>query len=297
VTASPQTPPQGVFPSAPLLALDTLWLQVAGTICNLTCTHCFISCSPANHAHEMMSKATVERFLNEAIPLGVKEFYLTGGEPFLNRDIFDIVEMLLRHGPVTVLTNGILILEREAARLRVLSDGSEYSLDVRVSMEGWDASTNDPIRGAGTFERIVAGILRLHAAGLNPVITVSEALNDAGASVSRERFLIFLRDLGLTRPRLKIMPLLRLGAEETRSRAYATGESLRGVALLDEAAVRSLVCTSGRMATSRGVFVCPILIDSAQARMGDQLVEALRPFELSSNACHTCYVEGLSCRT
>jgi molybdenum cofactor biosynthesis enzyme MoaA len=245
----------------------------------------------------MMSRATVERFLNEALPLGVKEFYLTGGEPFLNREIFDIVEMLLRHGPVTVLTNGIVILDREAARLRTLSDESDYSLDVRVSMEGWDASTNDPIRGAGTFERIVAGILRLHAAGLNPVITVSEALNDAGASASRERFLSFLRDLGLTRPRLKIMPLLRLGAEETRSRGYMAGENLEGVTTIDDTAARNLVCASGRMATSRGVFVCPILIDSAQARMGDHLVDALRPFELSSSACHTCYVEGLSCRT
>ena len=27
--------------------LDHLWFQVAGTLCNLTCTHCFISCSPA----------------------------------------------------------------------------------------------------------------------------------------------------------------------------------------------------------------------------------------------------------
>jgi molybdenum cofactor biosynthesis enzyme MoaA len=292
-----RTPAQEAFPSAPLVALDTLWLQVGGTICNLACTHCFISCSPTNHSHEMMSRTAVEGFLHEALPLGVKEFYLTGGEPFLNREIFDIVAMLLRHGPVTVLTNGILILEREAGRLKTLSDGSEYSLDVRVSMEGWDASSNDPIRGAGTFDRIVAGIRRLHDAGLNPVITVSEALNDAGASASRERFLLFLRGLGLTRPRLKIMPLLRLGAEETRSRAYVAAESLRGVASLEDGAARGLVCASGRMATARGVFVCPILIDSPRARLGDRLVDALRPFELSSNACHTCYVEGLSCRT
>ena len=38
------------LPESPLLALDTLWLQVAGTVCNLQCTHCFISCSPANTA-------------------------------------------------------------------------------------------------------------------------------------------------------------------------------------------------------------------------------------------------------
>lgn len=30
-------------PEAPLRALDTLWLQVGGTLCNLACTHCFVS--------------------------------------------------------------------------------------------------------------------------------------------------------------------------------------------------------------------------------------------------------------
>ncbi len=284
------------FPMTPLIALDTLWLQVAGTVCNLACTHCFISCSPTNHSHEMMSRRDVERSLAEALPLGVKEFYLTGGEPFLNPEIFEILEALLKEGPVTVLTNGILILKREAAKLRALSEGSDYSLDIRVSMEGFDAATNDPIRGTGTFDRIVAGILNLHEARLNPVITVSEAMNDAGATASRERFLVFLRGLGLDRPRLKIMPLLRLGAEEKRTRGYAAWESLQGVTL-DDSAARSLVCSSGRMVTSKGVFVCPILIDSDTARMGVTLADGLRPFELSSRACHTCYVEGLSCRT
>ena len=30
------------FPEQPLLHLDTLWIQVAGTLCNLECTHCFV---------------------------------------------------------------------------------------------------------------------------------------------------------------------------------------------------------------------------------------------------------------
>ena len=284
------------FPRVPLTSLDTLWLQVAGTVCNLSCTHCFISCSPANHSHGMLSLPEVERAMTEALPLGVKEFYLTGGEPFLNPQIFAILEMLLKHGPVTVLTNGILILKREAARLADLSRSSDYSLDIRVSMEGYDAATNDPIRGQGSFDRIVGGVLNLEEVGLSPVITVSEALDDAGAQASRERFLVFLKNLGLARPRLKVMPLLRLGAEESRTRGYAAWESLRG-ATLDPVAARSLVCSSGRMVTSKGVYVCPILIESDHARMGDTLAETLTSFELSSRACHTCYVEGLSCRT
>ena len=85
-----------IIPYVPLLSLDTLWFQVAGTICNITCTHCFISCSPTNHAHEMLSLADVEARLVEAKTLGVRDYYFTGGEPFLNRDMIPILAATLR---------------------------------------------------------------------------------------------------------------------------------------------------------------------------------------------------------
>ena len=50
-------------PLSRLVALDTLWFQVAGTLCNLQCTHCFISSSPTNRSHEMMSLADDETTL------------------------------------------------------------------------------------------------------------------------------------------------------------------------------------------------------------------------------------------
>ena len=283
-------------PSSPLVALDTVWLQVAGTLCNLECTHCFISSSPTNHSHEMMSLADVRPFLQEAERLGVREYYRTGGEPFLNREILEIIEAALALGPVTVLTNGLPIRPETAARLRALADASPYSLDLRVSMDGADAATNDPIRGRGTFERIVAALGVLARAGLNPVVTFTEACEGALSADGRARLLAFLRDCGLERPRLKVMPLLRLGAEATRSRAYKEWESLEGRALTADEA-EALQCSSCRMVTSRGVYVCPILIDFPGARMAGTLEEALRPFELAYPACFTCHEQGLSCRT
>ena len=284
------------FPIAPLFALDTLWFQVAGTLCNLQCTHCFISCSPTNHAHEMLTLADVKRRLEEAEPLGVKEYYFTGGEHFMNHEIFEILEESLRQGPVSVLTNGVLIRPETAARLKRMSDASEYSLDMRISIDGYAAATNDPIRGEGTFERILAGIRNLAEAGLNPVITVTEACDGAGTIEGRGRLLGFLRSIGLPQPRLKVMPLLRIGAEEQRLRAYTSWETLKDRELTpDEAGV--LQCTGCRMVTSKGVYVCPILIDSPGAKMGDTLKDTMRPFSLSHQACFTCHETGFSCRT
>ena len=285
-----------VFPSVPMQGLDTVWFQVAGTVCNLACTHCFISCSPHNHSHAMLDLAAVERHLRDAEALGVREYYFTGGEPFLNPDLMAILAAALRRGPATVLTNGTLINGRRARDLKALADASPYSLDLRLSLDGFDAASNDAIRGAGTFARILEAAGHLREAGLNPVLTVTEACEEAGTSAGRALLLEKLKALGLDRPRLKVMPLLRIGAEASRTRDYGPEETLAG-SELSRADTDALQCSSGRMVTAKGVYVCPILIDAPEARMGASLGETLRPFALKHHACHTCHAQGLNCRT
>src|SRR5688500_18977082 len=139
-------PPEGA-PRVALAQLDHLWFQIAGTLCNLPCTHCFISCSPANHTCGFLDYEHVIRARDESRALGAKEYYFTGGEPFMHPRMLDILERTLRIGPATVLTNGTLFRDETVARLAKLRDGSIYSLELRVSIDGPDAATNDPIRG------------------------------------------------------------------------------------------------------------------------------------------------------
>jgi hypothetical protein len=49
------------------------------------------------------------------------------------------------------------------------------------------------------------------------------------------------------------------------------------------------------MVTDRGVFVCPILIEAPDARLGGTLAESLGPYPLRHHACHTCYQYGTLC--
>jgi molybdenum cofactor biosynthesis enzyme MoaA len=284
------------FPEVPFDGLDTLWFQVAGTLCNLACTHCFVASSPTNRSHPMLGLDAFRERLREAERLGVREYYFTGGEPFLHRDLPQMIEEALRLGPVHVLTNGIPLTAERCARLAELDAGSRYSLEIRVSLDGWDAAGNDAIRGAGAFEGALAGIRRLAGAGLEPVVTVTEALPGAGTSEGRTRLLSFLREIGLARPRLKVLPLFRLGAEERRDRAYEPWETLAGVELTPDQA-SALQCASGRMVTAKGVYVCPILVEEPAARMGETLAATLRPFALRHPACHTCHAQGVTCRT
>src|SRR3954447_19769433 len=144
--------PPSRSPRVYLEHLDDLWFQITGTLCNLTCRHCFISCSPHNYSFGFLDLDTVRRCLDESVQFGVKEYYFTGGEPFLHKDMTAILELTLQYGPATVLTNGTVFKDEWLERLARAEAASPYSLEFRVSLDGYDAATNDPIRGDGTFD-------------------------------------------------------------------------------------------------------------------------------------------------
>ncbi len=287
--------PSASVPVVELGSLDTLWFQVSGTVCNLACSHCFVSSSPTNHTHEALSLAEIEPFLIEGAALGVREYYFTGGEPFLNPDLEAILARTLAFGPATVLTNGLLLPPDRCRRLAAIAEASSYSLDFRVSMDGYSAETNDPIRGDGTFDRILGGITNLSAAGLNPVITVTEVHDDNGTVQGKQRFFRLLERLGIDKPRLKILPVFRIGAEAERTGAYESWQRLRESD--SPGSWEHLQCSSCRMVTDQGVWVCPILVNEPEGKMGETLADTLTGFAMTHSACWTCHVHGVSCRT
>jgi AdoMet-dependent heme synthase len=283
-------------PRVRLRSLDTLWFQVAGTVCNLACTHCFVSCSPTNRTHDHISLDEVRGYLDEAAALGVKEYYFTGGEPFLNPDMEAILAATLAVGPATVLTNGLLLDPERCARLAALSAGSDYSLDLRVSLDGFALESNDAVRGEGVFDRAMTGIRNLAAAGLAPVLTVTEVHEENATDAGKERFFELLRELGIEKPRLKVLPVFRIGAEAERGGAYESWQRLREGDVPD-GSWDHLQCSSCRMVTDQGVWVCPILVNEPGGRMGETLADSLDGYPLEHPACWTCHVYGVSCKT
>ena len=283
-------------PTLPFIGLDTLWLQLTGTVCNIACLHCFISCGPKNESHPMMDTGLVMRTLEEGARRGVKEYYFTGGEPFLHPDIFPIITRTLAHGPLTILTNGILIDEETAKRLGEIFQRSRYSLDLRVSLDGTTPEENDPIRGKRTFAKIMAGAQNLLSEGINPVFAVTTVHADLAEDEGRVRFMEMLRGRGFTPARVKLIPPFKIGREERRGGGYEGYEYLQEGDLY-EGEEWDLQCGSCRMVTQKGVYPCPILIEEPGARMGDTLEGTLGPIKLDHPACYTCHVEGFSCKT
>ena len=287
------------FPEQPFHHLDELWIQVAGTVCNLTCTHCFVTCGPDETRHAMMTRGEVAGRVAEGLALGVREVYLTGGEPFLNPELEPIVEDTLAHVPVSILTNGTLFTERRIAWLAECSRRSALTLELRVSLDGLDAAAHDAFRGAGTWARTLRGLVALDAAGLLPIVTVTQPAGEDARGFAA-RAVAALRAEGLRTPRLKLLPMFELGRERTR-RATTPGlvmpRDSGSLATLPPEAFdpHRLQCGHTRAVTSQGVFVCPLLVDEPGGRMSDTLADAMRPYPLAHRACGTCWVTGMTC--
>jgi MoaA/NifB/PqqE/SkfB family radical SAM enzyme len=287
--------PADKAPRVYLEHLDQLWFQLTGTLCNLTCTHCFISCSPDNRSFAFLHYDKVLATLAESSRLGVKEYYFTGGEPFMHPRVLDILEATLRIGPATVLTNGTLFREKTVQRLREMREGSIYSLELRVSIDGADAASNDRIRGQGSFARAMEGVKRLVDGGFLPIITMAQTWDDADAPAVYQRMRQALLDLGYTRPRVKLLPSLKIGAEALRDRGYRDDERVTPEMMHDYDASQ-LICAYSRIVTDRGVHVCPILIEQADSVL-DQSVEAAmkKDYAIRHQACYTCWLHGAIC--
>ncbi len=280
-------------PRVGLGELDVVWFQVAGTICNLRCSHCFISCSPENDKFRFLSLETCKRHLADAARLGAREFYFTGGESFANPEMCDILAEAVQYGPATVLTNATLFRDATLERLCEINVSTEHAIEIRVSIDGYTAQMNDAIRGEGTFDRAVAGVAGLVAHGFQPIITITRTWSGCDDMVLSE-FVAALKRVGYASPRLKILPLLKLGAEVDRTEGYCnaarvTHEMMRGFD------TSQLLCSSARLVTDRGVWVCPILLDAPDARMGDSLPDAMGDFALRHPSCHTCWSCGAIC--
>lgn len=281
-------------PTIKLTHLDHLWFQVAGTLCNLECEHCFISCSPKNDKFGFLTLEQCREHLQESLQHGVKEYYFTGGEPFMNRQMTDILIETLHYGPATVLTNGTILKDEWLARLAEAEAKSIYSLEFRVSIDGPTPEINDPIRGVGTFRRAILGVEKLVNFGFLPIITMARTWPESQDYEMTKQFVEVLRERGYRRPRLNLLPTLKLGAEEKRTCGYTEAERVTEEMLADFDTAQ-LICEHSRVVTDKGIYVCPILLNSPEANLGADLSDAQPEYPLKHGACFTCYLHGAIC--
>src|SRR5215471_6652828 len=131
--------------------------------CNERCVHCYL---PHHDAGELTT-AEISRVFRELADAGTLFLTLSGGEPLVRKDFFEIVAFARSlQFNVKLKTNGILIGAREAARLRAL--GIEK---VQISIYSHRAEVHDKItKVKGSFARSVRAICFLKEQGLKVAI-------------------------------------------------------------------------------------------------------------------------------
>jgi molybdenum cofactor biosynthesis enzyme MoaA len=124
----------------------------------------------------------VQRIAREAAELGVKEIFVTGGEPFLLEDIGDILHSCAAAAPTTVLTNGMLFAGRRIESLRALP---RDRIVLQISLDSATPELHDLHRGHGTWARTREGIQRARALSFR-VRLAATVSTDAEAEAFRQ---------------------------------------------------------------------------------------------------------------
>jgi uncharacterized Fe-S cluster-containing radical SAM superfamily protein len=146
----------------PLEALRTLWINT-GSLCNIECRNCYIESSPENDRLAYMTRADVTAFLDEIARDGLptREVGFTGGEPFMNPDIIEMLDDTLHRGfSVLVLTNAMQPMQRPRIRSRLLALRAAHggSLVIRVSLDQYGKALHEEERGPDTYDKTIEGI-------------------------------------------------------------------------------------------------------------------------------------------
>src|SRR5512141_2195473 len=150
-----------------LAALETLWINT-GTLCNLTCRHCYIESSPKNDRLAFIRAGEVAEYLDEIardrLPTRVIGF--TGGEPFMNPEFMTMLEDALTRGfDVLVLTNAMRPMAKRKPALLALQARFGTRLTLRVSIDHYGAAVHEAERGPRSWKPTLDGLGWLAANG------------------------------------------------------------------------------------------------------------------------------------
>jgi MoaA/NifB/PqqE/SkfB family radical SAM enzyme len=174
--------------------------------CNLRCGFCYTD-SP-RHTLQRTPELSDEQWrevVRQSLELGIVEAVVTGGEPFLRKELtLGVVETLAEAGVgVTLNTNGWFVDEEVAGRL-----GALRGVTAHVSLDGARAGLHDGSRGVpGSWRRAVEGIDRLLGAGVGVCVVHVVTPGNAGAV---PEFLEQMWVLGV--PWIRVTPVVMTGA-------------------------------------------------------------------------------------
>ncbi len=283
-----------------LAQLKTLWFNT-GTLCNLSCTNCYIESSPRNDRLVYLTREEVRAFLDEAEQerLGTEEIGFTGGEPFMNPHLMDILRLCLeRDYRVLLLTNAMRPMMKQAEGLRALLPLARGRLTLRVSLDHYAAAFHERERGSRSWAPTIAGLQWLCREGFR-VDVAGRQLSGESEGQLRAGYQRLFSELGLPLNAEDPAQLVLFPEMDSAAEVPEITEACWGILGKQPSDV---MCASSRMVVKRkgaarpAVVACTLLPYQSAFELGATLKEALGEVPLNHPHCaRFCVLGGASC--
>ena len=281
---------------------ETLWFNT-GTLRNIECLNCYIASSPSNDRLVYITLAEVEDYLDqlEDRAWNVREIGLTGGEPFMNPEIIDIIEAGLKRGyDLLVLTNAMRPMMRKTMRAGLERLNAEYGrkLTLRISVDHWSEKLHDEERGTGSFEKTLQGMRWLRDAGIQMTVAGRTVWGESDAASRKGYADLYAAenlDIDATHPGQTVLfPEMDETVDVPEITTACWG-------ILNKSP-DEVMCSSSRMVVKRkgaekpAVLACTLLPYSPEFEMGSSLEDAEGEVALNHPHCAKfCVLGGASC--
>jgi predicted phosphodiesterase/uncharacterized Fe-S cluster-containing radical SAM superfamily protein len=286
--------------SVALKGLSTLWFNT-GTLCNITCRHCYIESSPRNDRLVYLTPADIRPYLDEIERdrWGTCEIGFTGGEPFMNPHIFDLLEECLARGfRALVLTNAMRPTQRHKKKLLDVKQRHGDRLLIRVSLDHYAAERHEDERGPGTFAPTRDGLVWLAANGFN-IAVAGRRMWGEDETAERAGYARFFAahaiPLDASDPAALVL-FPEMDAEADVPEITTACWDLLGKS------PQSVMCAHSRMVVKRkgaerpAVLSCTLIPYDPAFEMGETLADAAGPVPLNHPHCAKfCVLGGASC--
>ena len=161
--------------------------------CNLKCRYCFY-----NDSMEKASDLTTEKwfaFFEELGAIGVHKLCLSGGEPFIRKDFFELIDSIIENKMrYNILTNGTLIDKWTIAEFK--KGKRLLRLDsIQVSIDGSNAEIHDQSRPPKSFDKALSAVKLLKEQDFP--VTVRVTINRHNVDDLENIAELLIDDLGL----------------------------------------------------------------------------------------------------
>jgi len=283
-----------------LTGLNTLWVNT-GTLCNLTCGHCYIESSPTNDRLEYLTATEARAYLDEIARdnLPTEEIGFTGGEPFMNPDIVAMLEDALARGfRVLVLTNAMKPMMKCRDALLGLHRRYGARLTLRVSVDHYAEALHQMERGQRSWKPMMEGIDFLVRHGFTLRVAGRTAWKEDEASL-RQGYQRLFAEHGVRLDAANPAHLVLFPEMDATLDVPEITTACWGIL---KKSPDAMMCASSRMVVKRkgaarpAVVACTLLPYEEQFELGPTLADASRAVSLNHPHCAKfCVLGGASC--